>query len=939
MAVNPSERVQRQVHRLFNFGTFGTMPDTQLLDRFVSRRDEAAEAAFEELVIRHGPMVLRVCRSVLHDAHDAEDAFQAVFLVLANRARSIRASGSVASWLFGVAQRVASRGKRSALRRQALHQLAAERTSDTYLPAESDPDWEILHEEIDGLPERLRAPIVLCYLQEFTYAAAAQQLGLSETALRGRLARARERLRQRLTRRGVTVPAGLLIAGSAGQAQAAVPTTLIHSTLRVALGFLAGNTASVLARGVLHSMLLDRLRVAAILLGLGIGGSYWAWHAFAAAVDGQGQSHPSPAVAKAPASSQPPRTDRYGDPLPPGAAMRLGTVRFRQLPWISHVVYSPDGRLVVTDSEQNDLQAWDARDGRKLRRIDAGMEHVRDFAFSPDGTLIGVLGCGLVPDRLRWNAHLTFIDVATGRLVRRSEWDLRESEQCLAFAPDGRTVATETDGGTLRLWDVATAKLLHQERLGGRQNLASIAFSPDAASHLLAIASGRVIRLWDAAHLRDARTIPVEGEHPPTGLAFSPNGTTLAAGINTAGAEVRLWRVSEGTLLRRFKSQKSTSVVQVVFSPDGKLLAAAGHRGPLVFFDAGSGKELDSAGKEADLVGAAWSGDAPMAFSPDGRTLAAIGGLEALHFWDLATGQDRLATPEAHLSAVHALAFPADGRTLISGSHDRTVRIWDLTTGRPTRTLAHDAGVWSLAVSADGSFLAAGVDYPRNVHLWNLKTGERLHSWPIKGTSSESVKLRAVTLGGDGSSVIVALASGSLRCWDLSKGKERAIAQPKLEKPLGPADPMALPPPPHTRLAAFSRDGRSKAIVRLIHGKEIKLADGTIRHDRASAASAIAWLDTQTGHLRREIEIPQANVQHLALSPDDQSIAVAYFSTLYRPTRGFIRIFRLRDKREIQTIESPCPWIEALGFTPDGKQIVAGLQDTSIVIWDVRPTD
>ncbi len=174
MAVNPSDRLQRQVHRLFNEGAIGTIPDAQLLDRFVSCRDEAA---FEELVIRHGPMELRVCRSVLHDAHDADDAFQAVFLVLANRARSIRASESVASWLFGVAQRVASRGKRSALRRQALHQLVAERTPESYFRAENETDWEILHEEVDGLPERLRAPIVLCYLQSLTYAAAAQDLG------------------------------------------------------------------------------------------------------------------------------------------------------------------------------------------------------------------------------------------------------------------------------------------------------------------------------------------------------------------------------------------------------------------------------------------------------------------------------------------------------------------------------------------------------------------------------------------------------------------------------------------------------------------------------------------------------------------------------------------------------------------------------------------
>ncbi len=104
------------LHRLFHFGAVGTLSDAQLLDRFASRRDEAAEAAFEELVIRHGPMMFRVCLGVLHDAHDAEDAFQAVFLVLASRAGTIRRSGSVASWLFGVAQRVASRARRGVAR-------------------------------------------------------------------------------------------------------------------------------------------------------------------------------------------------------------------------------------------------------------------------------------------------------------------------------------------------------------------------------------------------------------------------------------------------------------------------------------------------------------------------------------------------------------------------------------------------------------------------------------------------------------------------------------------------------------------------------------------------------------------------------------------------------------------------------------------------------
>ena len=171
------------------------------------------------------------------------------------------------------------------------------------------------------MPERLRAPVLLCYLQGLNYAAAAQQLGLSEATIQGRLARARERLRYRLTRRGITVPAGLLAAGAASQAEAAIPLTLIHSTIRIALGFRAGDTVAVLARGVLYSMLLNQLKVATVLLCLGIGGSYWAWHAFAGASDEKGRTNQGQVV-KTPPTSLKPR------PTEPTATYRLtGSVR------------------------------------------------------------------------------------------------------------------------------------------------------------------------------------------------------------------------------------------------------------------------------------------------------------------------------------------------------------------------------------------------------------------------------------------------------------------------------------------------------------------------------------------------------------------------------------------------------------------------------------
>jgi RNA polymerase sigma factor (sigma-70 family) len=269
-------------------------------------------------------MVFRVCRSVLRDTHDAEDAFQAVFLVLAYRAKSIRRRGSLASWLFGVAHRVASRARTTAASRRARDARVAVRTTESYVSAEECHDDAILHEEINRLPEGLRSPVTLCYMEGLTYEVAAHRLGLSETVVRGKLARARERLRRRLTARGVTVPVGMLIAGTAGQTQAAIPTSLVHSTVRIALGFAAGKTASVLARGVLNTMLLNQLKVASVLLLLGIGGRYCAWNAFAGLIDDKGQA--KPVVAKTPAKA--PVLAPNSQTIAPAGPYRLtGTVK------------------------------------------------------------------------------------------------------------------------------------------------------------------------------------------------------------------------------------------------------------------------------------------------------------------------------------------------------------------------------------------------------------------------------------------------------------------------------------------------------------------------------------------------------------------------------------------------------------------------------------
>src|SRR5262249_12249386 len=155
-----------------------------------------------------------------------------------------------------------------------------------------------------------------------------------------------------------------------------------------------------------------------------------------------------------------PAVDRYGDPLPPGAAMRLGTVRFRQAPFFRHIAYSPDGRLAVTSSGEHRLLVRDARDGKEVRRIDLGIETGGGFDFAPDGRSIVAVGFRLDPVRNAVANQLIVADVATGRPVRRGDWDDQQSVEKVAYAPDGRTVATASVDGILRVWDAATMKLL-----------------------------------------------------------------------------------------------------------------------------------------------------------------------------------------------------------------------------------------------------------------------------------------------------------------------------------------------------------------------------------------------------------------------------------------------------------------------------------------------
>jgi RNA polymerase sigma factor (sigma-70 family) len=343
----------------------GQLADGELLEQFVHGHDEAA---FAELVRRHGPMVAKVCRGVLRHAQDAEDAFQATFLVLARKAASIRNQASVASWLHGVAHNVARNARSSAWRRRAHEER------DLAMPA-PDPLLDmtvrelqgVMSEELGRLPEKYRTALVLCYLEGQSQNEAARHLGCTKGVLRGLLHRGREQLRQRLARRGLALSAGLF--GTALAADAApVWAGLVKTTARAALLYAAGRPtdaagiptrAAALAEGVLKTMLATKCKtvtalflVASLVVGAGA-----CLHRTLAA---QPPADPKPAAEAPRPREQPPAADEGkvrtvsgrvlgpdGQPLA-GVKLYLTYATDKEFPPKVRATTGPDGRFRLT---------------------------------------------------------------------------------------------------------------------------------------------------------------------------------------------------------------------------------------------------------------------------------------------------------------------------------------------------------------------------------------------------------------------------------------------------------------------------------------------------------------------------------------------------------------------------------------------------------------
>jgi RNA polymerase sigma factor (sigma-70 family) len=899
------------------------LSDGQLLQRFAAHREEEAFAA---LVRRHGGLVWSVCRHVLPSEPDAEDAFQAAFLVLARRAASIRQTEAVAGWLHGVAYRIAVRAKRVAARRQGRERraAAAARPEDR-TTAGPPPDvalrelQALLDEEVTRLPEKLRTPFVLCCLEGRCWKDAAAELGWKEGTLATRVAQARRLLRGRLSRRGVTLSAALT-AGALGGPP--VPAALVRLTPQAALrGAVTPSVAALMEKG-LKAMAPAKLKVAALLLlaaGLA-GGLGWA-------VGQRPDEKPVQRSQPPGATGEGPRADPHGDPLPDGALARLGTVRWRHGSQVLTLAYSSDGQVLASGSMDEAVHLWDAKTGRLLRILRGHEAWVDSVFFTPDNKR--VISCGQDKTARVW-------DVATGSELRR--WETKGGWK-MALSPDGKTLAgmgSFPGKATIVLWDVATGNKVRELPYEGGQDLAfDMAFSPDGQR---LVCAGEALRCFDVAA---GKQLEVFGSGQRiNSVAFSPDGKMLAVG--RGGAPVALWDTATLKEVRRLDGNPD-GARGVAFAPDGKALAVAayGPDGLVALWDPATGKKTrDLASKRYQV----WS----LTFSPDGKKVA-VGNLDAvIHLYDAATGRELPASAGGHREGLSFLAFVDRDRAILTAGAEGLVRQWDLATARPAREFQEEGtSCYCGALSPDGRTLASGEG--QGVHLFDWATGQKLRV--LKG---HKLQLFAGAFSPRGDRLASAANLDlDVLVWDVGSGKELR----RLTTPFWPG-PRCLAWSPDGKVLAVAglrsdnaRPGRTVGGVCLYdpatgeqlrdwaahqpggepHGDGVRALafapDGTLLATAGDDKTVGLW-DVATGTLRARLPGHRRGVTAVAFSPDGRMLASGGIDRT-------VRLWELTTAKERRCYEGHLGPVGQLAFSADGRRLASAGGDTSALVWSV----
>jgi RNA polymerase sigma factor (sigma-70 family) len=896
--------------------------DCDLLRRYVRTGDQAA---FAVVVQRHAAMVLGICRRLLPSQADAEDACQAVFLILSRKARSFRGRASVANWLYSAARKVAHNARLSSSRRARRERAAA--VPESVVPTDPLTGQElvaILDEELDRLPPRYREPLVLCYLEGLTRDEAAARLNVPQATLKSQLERGRKKLAEALAARGYAL--GVLLLATAASARASSPC-LFESILAAAGGQPSPTVTALVKEMAVQTWIMRGMLTVAALAGMvvvGLGLSLATPNA---------TSMPAPAPDDKPMAGVAERVDCFGDPLPSGAVFRLGTLGFRA-PNLVGIGFRKTGELIAL-SEDLALHVWppDGRPKATTTLLLGKKQHGWRRALSADARF----AAGFLDNERR----LVVWDVSgdkPGQYLSRQFKDVYR----LAFSANGEWLAVNETGQdqteNLLLCHLPT-KEWSSFALGGRY-FASLSFTTHGKE--LAVATDRDVVVIDTAQKKELRRIVVPRERPMF-AALSPDGTTLAVlpmkWMHGPDQVVRLFSLATGKQWKAF-SLSSGSAEWVGFAPDGKTVWAGGPRGLSEWAPAA----------EKPVRQVAGPGAGPVVFSPDGRRFASHSE-SALLLWDVQQG--RIIRPDilegGHTAAIMGLTVSLDGAVIATNALDGEIRLWDASTGRP---LGKACSSWGsgprIAFTPDSqAFLAVADDHVTPV-LFAATTGKELRRFAVPADVARKETTGNLRLSADGRTlttvarpITTSEKSYTVR-WDVPTGKVIERTE-KVDDDLmdfgisyspdgqwvvkfgavgrvGEKEPIRVVLPNETGMlrAQFTADSR---LASLPHAPQTLSAE-----DRNRGTLVIYDL-----HVRATLaELPAGRPLRHAFSPDGRRVAV------FSPEE--IALWDLLSCQKVWSVPSEHGSAirdGAMAFTPTGRWLITG-HDCTALVWDLH---
>jgi RNA polymerase sigma factor (sigma-70 family) len=894
----------REIGRLFSAGGIAGLSDEQLRERFVRGGDSTA---FEALVARHGPMVFAVCRGVLGNEADTDDAFQATFLVLVRKARSLSVDNTLAGWLYRVAYRIATRAKRVAARRRLWER---KRSAGMGEAAEGQRALEhdvapLLYSELDRLPGKYRDPVLLCYLEGMTYEEAAARLRWPTGTVASRLTRARELLRTRLTRRGVTLSAAALAAELARPATAAMQPAWARRAVDTASAVAQGQAlptsgvsagARSLAEWAVRTPLGAKLLVAPFILV-----AVFSATALPPLLVRWQRAQPAPAIGRDDQVNREvltfaiPATDFVAGIAGPVSAARASNEVWQP---VSAVAYSPDGRLLAVAVEGTRVIVREVATRKVAAILKGHSGAVTGVAFSPDGEAIAT--CSRDGTVRLWIARdgseRAVLHGHTGAVL------------AVAYAPDGRTLASAGEDPSVRLWDPIRGTALG-ELSGHASPITTLAYAPDGRTLASAGADG-AIRLWDVA-ARSPRTVLGGHSGAVRALAFSRDGTMLASGGDDR--TVRLWDVAGATEVHTFAGHQD-AVTCLAFDPRGRALASGSAdaclrlwdlrtHSPTFTFRGPNPFGLDNVNGHADAVTA-------LAFAPSGRQLASGGRDRAIKLWN--TFDNVIAaqsTISAHRGNAWFATFAPDGTMLLTGGDDGLVKLWDVESARLLAVLdGHRASVVRGLFSPDGmTALTSSAD--GTVRFWDLPSGQPAGTLTIEGQVENNAPVPplldrkpgfASALSHDGRLLATSGSDRAIRLWDVATRRPlRVLAQS-----------VAL-----SNGLAFSPDGRW-------------LASG-LGHpaDPASVDHAVQVWDVATGKRVAALKGHRSAIWEVPFSPDGRLLASPC-------SDGLTKLWDTNTWSDVGTLTSTGSWVQSAAFAPDSKSLLVGHGNGTVTWWD-----